>query len=34
MTTVEIVFLVFGLLALAGIFVALTDKSLKWKGRK
>lgn len=34
MTTVEIVFLFFGVLALLGIFVALTDESLKWKGRK
>jgi hypothetical protein len=34
MTTLEIVFLFFGLLALVGIFVALTDKNLKWRGRK
>jgi hypothetical protein len=34
MTTLEIVFLFFGFLALVGIFVALTDKNLTWKRRK
>lgn len=34
MTTVEIIFLFFGVLALLGIFVALTDESLKWKGKR
>ena len=34
MTNLEIVFLFFGLLALVGIVVALTDQNLKWKGRK
>ena len=34
MTALEIVFLSFGALALMGIVVALTDKNLRWKGRK
>lgn len=34
MTTVEIVFLFFGVLVLLGIFVALTDERFRWKGRK
>ncbi len=34
MTPLDIVFLSFGALALLGIVMALTDKNLKWKGRK